>query len=181
MATHRIGPESGTLLLLTRRQGLAAQAGHDLTIEIAQWSGTVTVGDQPAESALDVTMRLESLRVLSGTGGVKPLSEKDKREIAGNAVKTLGVDRFPEARFVSSSVTPSETGATIEGTLTLHGVDQPVTLNVTTSGTDRFTGQASVVQTAHGIKPYTGFFGALKLADAVALEADIDLSKAEPA
>jgi hypothetical protein len=38
-----------------------------------------------------------------------------------------------------------------------------------------------VVQSAFGIKPYTGFFGALKLRDEVGVEFEVDLSKAEPA
>jgi len=35
------------------------------------------------------------------------------------------------------------------------------------------------VQTAYGIKPYVGFFGALKLKDEVAVEFDVDLTKAQ--
>jgi hypothetical protein len=37
-----------------------------------------------------------------------------------------------------------------------------------------------VVQSAFGIKPYTGFFGALKLRDEVGVEFEVDLSKAKP-
>jgi hypothetical protein len=36
-----------------------------------------------------------------------------------------------------------------------------------------------VLQSAFGIKPYTGFFGALKLKDEVVVEFEADLSKAE--
>jgi hypothetical protein len=38
-----------------------------------------------------------------------------------------------------------------------------------------------VPQSAFGIKPYSGFFGALKLRDEVTVEFDLDLSKAESA
>lgn len=179
MVTYRIGPESGTLMLRTGRQGLAASAGHDLTIEIADWSGTVTMGEQPTDAGVDVTMRLNSLRVLAGTGGVKPLSERDKREILGNAAKTLGTARFPEARFVSTAVTPGDRGGSIEGTLTLHGVDRPTRLELTSTGGQRYGATGTIVQSAHGIKPYTGLFGALKLADAVSLDIDVDLGKAD--
>ena len=36
-------------------------------------------------------------------------------------------------------------------------------------------------QTAFGIKPYSGFFGALKLKDEVVVEFEVDLAKASPA
>lgn len=176
MATHRIGPESGTLLLHTTRQGLAAQAGHDLTIEVTRWSGTVTIGDDPADAKLDITAETGSLRVISGTGGVKPLSERDKREIVGNAGKTLGVDRFPQAHFVSSAITGNGNNGTAEGTLTLHGTDRPLRLEITSSGDDKYRATGTVIQTQFGIKPYTGLFGALKLADSVSFEAEVDLS-----
>jgi hypothetical protein len=35
----------------------------------------------------------------------------------------------------------------------------------------------SVVQSEHGIKPYRGFFGALKVRDAVDVDIDVDLSE----
>jgi polyisoprenoid-binding protein YceI len=181
MATHRIGPESGTLSLHTTRQGLAAQAGHDLTIEITRWSGTVTMGDDPADATIDVTAETGSLRVVSGTGGMKPLSERDKREITANAAKTLGVDRFPQAHFVSSTITGDGSSGTAEGTLTLHGTDRPLRLEITSSGENKYRATGSVIQTEFGIKPYTGLFGALKLADRVSFEVDVDLSGAASA
>jgi hypothetical protein len=38
-----------------------------------------------------------------------------------------------------------------------------------------------VLQSAFGIKPYSGFFGALKLSDEVRIEFEADLSRAQPA
>ena len=175
--THTIGPDNGTLLLRTSRTGLGSRAGHDLTIEVTAWSGTVTVGEDPADSSLDVTVEMDSLQVVKGTGGIKPLSERDKREILATAAKVLGVANSPQARFVSSSVTPQVAGVTVDGTLNLCGTEQPLQLEVTAEGDDRFRAVCTVVQTQHGIKPYSGFFGALKLSDHVTVEASVDLAK----
>lgn len=175
MATHRIGPDTGMLVLRTSRQGFAAQVGHDLTIEVARWSGTVTMGD---DASVRITAEIGSLRVLNGTGGVKPLSERDKREILGNAAKTLHADRFPELTFVSSEIAAGGDGSTVEGTCTLHGTRRPLRLDVASLGGDRYRATGTIVQTEYGIKPYTGMFGALKVADAVSIEAEIDLSAA---
>ena len=168
---HEIGPERGRLILRTSRQGLAAQAGHDLTIEVARWHGAVLLADDPAECSVEVTAEIATLRVLEGTGGVKPLSDRDKREIAGTARKILAADAHPEARFVSKTITADS----VEGTLTLLGREQPFQLNITRVGDKQFTGKGTVLQSDYGIKPYTAFFGALKLADRVAIEAEINL------
>ena len=41
----RFGPDSGRLLLRTRRSGFASRVGHDLTIEVTVWSAEVDVSD----------------------------------------------------------------------------------------------------------------------------------------
>lgn len=174
MATHRIGPETGRFLLRTTRQGLAAQAGHDLTIEITRWSGEVS--DDPDSPSVTLTVDLSSLEVQEGTGGIVPLTGRDKREIAKNMRKVLGTEREPEARFSSVKVVADDNGGgTVEGELTLHGQTRPVTVTVTPEGEGGYRGTATVVQTEHGIKPYTGFLGALKVADQVMVEAEVDL------
>lgn len=175
--SHPVGPDWGTLVLRTTRQGLVAQVGHDLTIEVARWSGTVVVGGNPADSALDITVDTRSLRVLEGTGGVKPLSDRDRREILANAAKLLGADRAPTARFVSGTVTPdADGGVTVDGTLTLRGVDRPLVLQVAALGLGRFRATGTVIQTDYGIRPYSALLGALRLADAVGVEAEVELS-----
>ena len=50
-------------------------------------------------------------------------------------------------------------------------------LQVTDSGSGRYRGSVTLALTGFGIKPYTGFFGALKLKDEVVVEFEVDLSK----
>jgi polyisoprenoid-binding protein YceI len=175
--THTVGPDNGKLILNTTRQGLAAQVGHDLTIEVTRWSGEIFVAEDPADSTVSVTVETGSLRVLEGKGGIKPLSEADKREIQKNARKILDSDRQPEARFRSNKITANaQGGGTIDGTLSLAGAEHPVRLDVTALGDGRYRATGRVVQSEFGIKPYTAFFGALKLADPVGVTAEVDLS-----
>ena len=175
--THKVGPDQGKLILNTTRQGLAAQVGHDLTIEVTRWSGEIVLAEDPAQSTVRITAETGSLRVLDGGGGIKPLSEGDKREILGNARKILGSDRRPEARFTSDKITTdARGGGTIDGTLSLAGTDRPLRLEVTALGDGRYRGTGRIIQSDYGIKPYSAFFGALKIADPVGVTAEVDLS-----
>ena len=176
---HQLGTDRGRIVLHTFRDGLAAQAGHDLTIEVGRWSGELTVNDDLTPADLEVRIDMGSLIVREGTGGLKPLTDRDRREIAVTARKTLGADRHPEANFAATKFEPAADGGLIAGTLTLAGQSRPLRLQVTKIGPDHYRATTSVVQSEHGIKPYTGFLGALRVRDAVEVEADVDLS--EPA
>ena len=163
----------GRITLRTSRDGLAAQAGHDLTLEVGSWSGELVIGEDLAPDSLDAHVDLGSLVVLAGTGGIKPLTDRDRREIIATARKVLSVDRYPEATFTASSFSPAGDGATIDGTLTLAGRSGPLRLSVRETGPDRYLATTSVRQTSFGIKPYSGFLGALKVSDEVAVEVEV--------
>lgn len=174
---YALGPDQGRVALLTARDGLAAQVGHDLTIEVATWSGALDIANDGAAAALAARMDLTSLVVREGTGGVKPLTDRDRREIAVTARKALGVDRHPEATFVASGFEAgSNGGGFIQGTLTLGGISRSMRLHVAKSGPDSYHATASVRQSEFGIKPYKAFLGALKVSDAVGVVVDIDLA-----
>lgn len=176
--TYTLGPASGRVLIKTARAGLAARAGHDLTIEVTSWSAVVTGTGAPEDVTVTADLDLGSLAVRAGSGGAKPLTDRDRRDIESTARKILGGGGDAAARFVSSSVTASGSGGVIEGTLTLNGAARPLRLEVTSTGPLRFQASAVVRQTDHGITPYSGFFGALKLRDDVGVEVAADLTEA---
>jgi polyisoprenoid-binding protein YceI len=177
---HQLGTDRGRIILHTSRDGMASQAGHDLTIEVGRWSGELTINDDLTPADLTVGIDMGSLIVREGTGGLKSLTDRDRREIAVTARKVLAADRHPEAGFAAAKFEPAAEGSgTITGTLTLAGESRPLRLRVTRTGEDQYHATTSVVQSEYGIKRYTGFFGALKVSDAVNVDIDVDLS--EPA
>lgn len=177
----RVGPDSGHLLLRTRRDGLAARAGHDLTIEIARWDAEVDrPGDDPPAASITARLDLDSLEIREGTGGALPLTDADRRKIKETAHRILTTGGTASATFESSSITSAgQAGGTIEGTATLHGQARPIRLQVSQLGAGRYRATASVRQSDFGIKPYTGFLGALKVRDAIEVEIEVDLAAAE--
>jgi len=174
---HRLGPDRGRILLCTFRDGLAAQAGHDLTIEATRWSGELGVNDELSPAGLEVRVDLGALVVREGTGGVKPLTDRDRREIAVTMRKVLGAGQHPEAVFAADKFRPdADGGGEISGTLTLRGQVRPLRLQVKQTGTGRYHAETQVVQSNYGIKPYTAFLGALRVRDAVDVAVELDLS-----
>lgn len=180
--TYELGPGDGRVLVKTGREGLAARAGHDLTIEITQWSAQVTVpaAEEGGIAAATLTAELDlgSLTVREGTGGAKPLSDRDRRDIQAQVRKILG--DAAKASFTSQRVIPSSTSSSgapsagaIEGTLTMHGVSRGIRLQVSSPEPGRYRGSATIRQTDFGITPYSGFFGALKLRDEVTVEFEV--------
>jgi polyisoprenoid-binding protein YceI len=193
MAIHagrqQFGMDKGRITLRTFRDGLAAQAGHDLTIDIARWSADLVVAPDLTPASLKVTVDMGSLVVRDGTGGLKPLTDRDKREIAVTARKVLMADRFPQAEFTATEFTPRpdtsdgasgvDDAGTMRGTLSLAGQTNPVELGVQPVGSGRYQATTTIRQTDFGIKPYSGFLGALKVRDTIDVEVQVDLSAAE--
>jgi len=159
-------------------EALLGSLDCDLTIEVRRWSGELTVNEDLSPADLEVQIDLGSLIVRDGTGGLKALTDRDRREIAVTARKTLGADRHPEASFSATEFKPDgDGGGTVTGTLTLAGVARPLRVQVAKTGPDRYHAATLVVQSAYGIKPYTGFLGALRVRDAVDVDVDVDLSQ----
>jgi len=162
-------------MVYTFREGVAASVGHDLVLEATSWSADITVGDDDTVK-VDAAADLATLVVRQGLRGVKPLSDRDKREIAHTARTLLDTDHQPKATFGSTSVTRDGNTGTIAGELTIRGATRPFTLTVSETEPDHVTAGGELSQSDFGIKRYTAFFGALKLADRVRVEVEVDLT-----
>ena len=164
--SQQYGPDNASLRIRTGRTGGAAKAGHDLLIEVESWQATL---DREAQPALTLTADSRSLRVLEGTGGLKSLSENDKADIKMTIDKE--VLKGAPIEFRSTEVTDGAGGGlSVRGDLSLGGKQAPVAFDLATGDDGRMTGSATVTQSAHGIKPYSALFGALKVADEVRIE-----------
>jgi len=138
---------------------VASKVGHDLEIEVSQWSATLTDGD-PA--SFELVADAGSLNVIDGQGGAKPLSDGDRKKIRKN---------IDEDVLGSGQIRFRSTGAG-EGELEVNGVTKPVAFELVVGPDGAYKASATVRQTDFGITPYTGLFGALKVADEVRIAAE---------
>jgi len=173
--SFRIGPDNTRLIVRTGREGVASRVGHDLTLTFGSWSGQVDVpGDDVTRASVRVDVHLTSIEIIEGTGGVAPLTGRDRREITKTALRLLDTDAHPDAVFESTAVTADggQTTGTLDGNLTIRGVTAQASLAVT-SATDGWHAEATLHQRDFGLEPYRAFFGALRLADEVHVIVDV--------
>jgi polyisoprenoid-binding protein YceI len=151
--TYTLGPADGKLTVHTTRQGVAAKVGHDLDIEVGSWEATLTTSDPPT---FELTADSTSLQIVDGHRGVKPLSDKDRKEIRKN---------------IDAKILKQQPIRYKDGQLELVGTSRPCPVEVSV-GDGRFSASVTIVQSEWGIKPYTGLMGALKVADEVQIKAE---------
>lgn len=174
---HTLGPSNGAVRIRTGREGVAARVGHDLVIGFGQWSGSVRVGPEGGEDvSVEVLVEVGSFAVLSGTGGVSELTEADRADIRKNALKVLEADRHPRIEFRSTVVRPGS--GLLDGDLTIAGRTGPITVRVVESNPGAYRAAGRMKQSDLGIKPYRAMLGALRLADEVEIEVEVDLTGA---
>ena len=169
--THRFGPDNATLSVRTRRGGAAAKAGHDLTIRVTAWTGTLEVGEAPGAISAELAADATSLRVQKGTGGMQALGDDDK----ANIHQTID-DEVLKRRDIVFRSTRAETAAdgriSMEGELTLAGTTQPIAFDLAVGDDGALSATVLVTQTRWGMKPYSALFGTLKVLDDVEVVLD---------
>jgi lysyl-tRNA synthetase class II len=169
--THTLTPADGSLTVLTGKGGAAAKAGHNLTIEVTRWTGTIDVGERVS---LSLTADARSLRVLEGTGGMMELGDDDKQGITQTIDEDV-LKGLPIA-FHSTSVTPAGSRLEVAGELELMRFKAPIEFALNVDDDGRISGSAMVQQSRWKMKPFSALFGTLKVADVVEVQIDARVS-----
>lgn len=158
----------GQLTIRTGVEGRAAKMGHRLTIAMNTWRATVEWSGEPTQVALEVDV--DSLEVLSGEGGVTPLTGPEKALARSNALKVLNAKRFPRITFEASDVEKNDGGYRLNGQLQIHGTTREQVIEVKTTREEEMwhiSCEADVRHSDFGLKPYSMFMGAMKVTDQV--------------
>jgi hypothetical protein len=152
------------LQIYTFKEGLLSKLAHDLRLSLTRFHVTVR------GSTLTAKVDLGSLRVdgVVRNGRVEKAepNPSDREKIQENAAKDVLQSReHPEARLtgrIVGDVPPFR----IEGQLALHGETHPFSM-VLNLRDQRLVGEAELVPSTWGIKPYRALGGTLKVQDRV--------------
>lgn len=172
---HELGPENATLQVKTYRQGMAAKAGHDLVIDVTGWQATVTSGEDSTPVSVELSADPRSLRVRDGHGGAKPLSDKDRGDIAKNIDgKVLGGQAI-DFRSTAIERAGGDGRLQVNGELRIAGTARPVSFALSMGPDGHVEGTVPLKQSEWGIKPFSALMGALKVSDDVEVVLDARL------
>jgi len=168
---HRLGPDNASLQVKTYREGMAAKVGHDLVIDVTRWDPTVDLTAWTVELNADP----RSLEVREGVRGLKPLTDKDRREIHRNIDDKVLHGRPIAFRSTAVRLSEADGRLVVDGQLTMAGTTRPVALQLDVGADGRVGGTIPLTQSDWGIKPYRGLMGALKVRDSLEIVLDAHL------
>jgi hypothetical protein len=161
----------GECLVFVFREGLLSAVGHDLKILVTHWQMTVDWEKRSLNAEFDPN----SLRVISAmeNGAEKPgLSSTDIQQIEASIRKdVLEVTKYPTIKLVATLVTADDSFR-VDGSLKLHGREKPVQATVLKQGV-RLGAEIRLNQRDFGIRPYSAFFGALRVKPEIAIRLNV--------
>jgi polyisoprenoid-binding protein YceI len=170
------------------KSGLFSLFAHDHHFLASDWRATAAFDTaNPSEPQVEVVVSASSLR-----DEEPALSENDRDTVNHQAAspEVLDASRYPEIRFVSSSMrlAPRPSGSSdrgiegvLAGTLSLHGRARPLSVPITAtrSGeTWQARGFITFKQSDFGIQPFSTAGGTVSVRDEVEIEYQIVLAPA---
>ena len=160
---------SAECYIYTFKEGLLSKMAHDLKIKVTGFKIDYDEGSKSLSARFDAkSLRVECC-MKDGVESPGTLSDSDKGKIAKEIVsKVLHADEYPEIVFSADNV--GESG--VAGTLTLHGVEQPVSGRASRSD-GKMQAEFMLHQPDFGIKPFSAMMGTLKVKPDVTIKVAI--------
>lgn len=181
-AVYRIDAEQSLVTVRVYRGGRLARLGHDHVMASRAVEGLVLLARIPADMRADLHMALESLTVdepeLRAAAGLDTTpSAADIEGTRRNMLdKTLEAARYPYVTLALTHASGELPKPTLNVAITLHDVTRsyPIPVEID-AGDDRLRarGRFALLQSDHGIAPFSIFGGALEVQDRLDIEFDL--------
>lgn len=181
-AVYRIDAQQSLVTVRVYRGGRLARLGHDHVVASRAVEGLVLRARAPAEMRADLHMALELLTVdepeLRAAAGLDTTpSATDIEGTRRNMLdKTLEAARFPYVTLALTHASGELPKPILNVAITLHNVTRSYPMPVEIESTDnelRARGRFALLQTDHGIAPFSIFGGALEVQDRLDIEFDL--------
>lgn len=175
--TYRVVAGESDLRVLVFRAGALGRLGHNHVITSNGVTGTVLVGESPANSSIDLTLAVDSLAVddpeARAEAGSVFEGTVDREDIEGTrenmmSDKLLHAAEYNEVRIVSSGISGEFSDMTVHAQITIKGAQHEVELPVSAvMYDDRIvaTGRTDISHSELGLSPFKAAFGALRVAE----------------
>jgi polyisoprenoid-binding protein YceI len=159
-----------SITVKVEKTGLFSAFAHNHTIQAPLATGHLDT----QKRIVSLTLNTKDMKVIDE--GVKE-SERAEIEQTMKSEKVLDVQKFPEIRFASTSITPQDGGRyQVTGDLTLHGTTHAIEFPIAESK-GRYTGSVKLKQSEFGIAPVSIAGGAVKVKDGIEIVFEIVAAK----
>lgn len=166
MSVFVLEPQHGWLRINTWKEGLLSRMGHDLLLDIRDFS--VQIEGQRPGWKVQVRIKKNSFYVLEPAS----LSGKDREEIHQNISKHLPDD----ISFRGDVEQQGEHRLVVRGFVSLGQAQTPVRFDLDWQGS-RVTGRVALSHEALQLKPYRAPLGLIRLQDRVELTLSFDVKQ----
>lgn len=167
----------------------ATNLGHVHGVEGQLASGQVTLGGAGSLVFSMTSFTADTPRARQYVGLNPQFSASDAAKVSANmhSADVLDVARFPQSTCAITALKPLDGQKTgdpgryqLDGQFTLHGVTRPIQSTVTVERTDRagvlhMRGSFAILQSAHGIRPFSAAGGFVRIADQLTIWGDLIL------
>jgi polyisoprenoid-binding protein YceI len=177
VACYRLDPRDSRFTVQAFASGALAMFAHSPVIAIREFAGELRLDPETgAVAALQVTVKADSLQV---TGNVRP---EDRDEIETRLrQEVLETATYPEIVYqnlesAATRVTPGWFRLHCRGRLTLHGLTNPLEMDVQLRVLDndvRLSSEFALPQSAYRIKRVTALAGMITVKDELKLSYDV--------
>lgn len=172
---YRVVSEESELRVLIFSAGALGALGHDHVITSHALEGSVRVGASPADSAIELSLPVESLVVddpeaRAASGFESEVDEEDRRGTRANMLgaKVLAAERYPEVGIASEAISGEFSRMTVHARIEINGTAHDVDLLVSAAfhGDRLFaTGRTKISHSELGLEPFSAGFGTLRVAE----------------
>ncbi len=172
----RYDASTADVFIYSFKDGVLAKLAHDLKMKVGRFTLDVDDASKRIEASFDATTVKVVCRRKDGQDDAHGFNMIEEGTINSNLEKdVLESKKFPDIRFVSSSVTTEGDGYRVQGDLTLHGKTRSIAATVRPQNGRWFT-EVRIHQPDYGIKPYSAMMGALKVQADVIVAVSVPMS-----
>jgi polyisoprenoid-binding protein YceI len=185
---YKLNPHKGYLLVKVFKAGALSKFAHNHVIEAKNWSGKFSFDPAAAAACklsisvpvFDLLVDADSTRATFGSDFSNKINDSQRADIQENMFSEgqLNEMTYPSIDFKGSSCSGSGESYTLNGTFTLRGVGQDISISGTEikvkDGKLSMKGSFWINATDYGFKPYSAAGGSIKNKDGMEIQFDIE-------
>jgi hypothetical protein len=170
---RRFDQTSALCQVFTYKEGVLSGLAHDLRIAVTSFTLELEGKDHFISARFDAASLRVDCAMVEGKPRPDLLSSIERKEIEDHIIKdVLDVRTHKEITLLSTSVTKEDSSYSVDGLLSVRGVTRKISFQVRDEG-NLYVAEVRLHMPDFGIKPFTIFFGAVKLKPDILIRVEI--------